>query len=494
MPIKPCRPSSVHKLTAVLAISAALLSSCGSGETSQPPSGVQTSSPSAPSPTSKASPSPSSTTQASSPDSLWKFEVSAAAAVLSRESDYVVSVAAIGPDAIVSGGFSESAKFGDDVLTSEGGMDGFVARVRSDGSYAWIYRIGGSSDDMVSAATVAPDGSIFVTGYFRVSMVLGSTTLNAKGSGDGFIASFTDSGALRWAKSFGGPGDEEPRSIAVSDSTISVAGSFSKTVSLGSLSTTSAGGLDVLLAGFTLSGDPAWLLSAGGSSDDAALDLVRIGDKFYTSGSFESSARFGSLSSRSLGESDAFVAAFTPAGWDWVATAGGAGEDLAAAVALGPEGFLSVGGSFTGSTSFGSVPLQSVEGSRDLYVASISTSGSWGKVIPGGGAGADSVRDLAWSGSELYAVGVIEEPAVFGSLQVADNGNKFNALVASIKDMDWESVYSFGSTSADAALAVSVLPTGFVFAGSMSSPTKLQSPTGTLSGVGKSDGYVVFAS
>jgi len=97
---------------------------------------------------------------------LWARDVGGA----SYDMGYAV---AVGPDGGVytTGYFTGTADFdpgpGTFNLTSAGASDVFVSKLDSSGNFVWAVHWGGTSDDHGNAIAVAPDGSVYTTGYFQ---------------------------------------------------------------------------------------------------------------------------------------------------------------------------------------------------------------------------------------------------------------------------------------------------------------------------------------
>jgi hypothetical protein len=89
-----------------------------------------------------------------------------------READNAVAVDAIG-DVYVAGQFSETVDFDPGVgvseLTAFGAGDGFVAKYTSSGALVWARRMGGldsSARDSAGAIALGPDGFVYATGRY----------------------------------------------------------------------------------------------------------------------------------------------------------------------------------------------------------------------------------------------------------------------------------------------------------------------------------------
>ncbi len=84
--------------------------------------------------------------------------------------------------------YSGSAVFGTSVLASQGGADGFVAKLDADGHFQWALTVGGSGDDSATSVAANGNGDVYLTGYFRGLTAFGASNLSSTGSDDAFIA------------------------------------------------------------------------------------------------------------------------------------------------------------------------------------------------------------------------------------------------------------------------------------------------------------------
>ena len=91
-------------------------------------------------------------------------------------------------NATITGEFQGTVSFGGAALVSAGGQDAFVVKLSGlDGSHLWSERFGGSSTD--SGRSVAEDasGNAIVTGSFRDTVDFGGGALTSAGGADVFV-------------------------------------------------------------------------------------------------------------------------------------------------------------------------------------------------------------------------------------------------------------------------------------------------------------------
>ncbi|MEW6158413.1 MAG: immunoglobulin domain-containing protein [Verrucomicrobiota bacterium] len=104
---------------------------------------------------------------------------------------------------IWAGDFTGSLNLSSPPIASSGGKDVFVAKMSSSGTVLWVRTLSGSQDQFANAATVDDFGNIYVAGFFSGSMTVGSLTLSSLGLHDLFVAKFRDDGTPVWAKRIG---------------------------------------------------------------------------------------------------------------------------------------------------------------------------------------------------------------------------------------------------------------------------------------------------
>ena len=129
---------------------------------------------------------------------------------------------------------------------------------------------------------------------------------------------------------------------------------------------------DAFIAKLDPSGNLLWAVQAGGSRIDFGSDITLDGSgNAYVTGSFGSTAAFGSVSLTASGSHDIFVAKLDPSGnWLWTVQAGGNHSDISCGIALDGAGNACVAGNFYDNTNFGNHALTSI-GYMDLFVAKL---------------------------------------------------------------------------------------------------------------------------
>jgi hypothetical protein len=299
-----------------------------------------------------------------------------------KRDDAANGVAVKGDKVIVVGNFLDDLKLGEFTKKSAGSDDAFVAMFDAKGEIQWVWNFGGIDSDGANAVAAMPDGGWIVGGSFSGSADFGTTTLKSRGGTDAMLLKLSPGGDLEWVKQFGGAYQDLISHLAVDgQGNIYVQGQFKDLSDWGGKDKLKAGGgsdLDVVLAKYDLNGDHVWSKRFGNAFNDVAGGVtVDPAGHVTMVGSFDKSASFGDGDDHtSLGESDLFVARFTPSGkLAWAKTMGAEREDIASGVGADAAGNVVVSGLFQGSVDFGKGPLAS-KGNKDIFALKLDAKGA----------------------------------------------------------------------------------------------------------------------
>ncbi|HET8527064.1 MAG TPA: DUF1996 domain-containing protein [Actinomycetota bacterium] len=316
--------------------------------------------------------------------------------------DQAFAVAASGANVYVAG--STDGRF--PKQQHHGGLDGFVARFDRRGHMAWVEQFGSPGADEAAAILASEDGA-----------VLGGTTRGRlsgqrpDGPSDAFLVSVNTNGVERWARVFGGDGEDAGLAVAALGNKLYLAGrtqglghtvadqdgfvaafgpggsplrSFplggAGTDTITSIAARSAGvffagsttgtfldqaplgGVDAVIGLVGSSGSVLWHQQFGSAADDDASALDLVGNSLYVAGTTA-----GALpESTALGESDGFVRKYLVRGtqvWTW--QFGTNDFDRVYGLATDSRGAVAVG------TTHGAFEGQANAGDRDVFLVRI---------------------------------------------------------------------------------------------------------------------------
>jgi autotransporter-associated beta strand protein len=221
--------------------------------------------------------------------------------------DYGNSIA-VGSDGSVyiTGSFQYWADFdpgaGYSYLESAGYADIFVTKLDAAGNLVWARQMGGAEFDSGNSIAVANDGSVFTTGYFRVTADFNpddaTYNLTSAGSRDIFISKLDNSGNFVWAVRMGSSGTDTGYCLAVDNyrdvySTGYFQGAVDFNPGSGTSNLNSAGGEDIYISKLDESGNFIWAKRMGGSNYDVGYAIaVRSDQSVFTTGYFQGTVDF----------------------------------------------------------------------------------------------------------------------------------------------------------------------------------------------------------
>ena len=178
-------------------------------------------------------------------------------------------------------------------------------------------------------------------------------------------------GGARWAKTFGGLGDDTARAIATDAAgNIVVVGSVSSAIDFGIGASPYQGGLDVFVLKLDSEGNVLWSKTFGTAQNDIASGVgIDPGGNILVGGTGGAiDFGFGPLQNKGMG--DVFVVKLKPDGAViWAQSYGGPGADQLLDLNVGPDGDPYITGSYTGIMSFLGGALPDAGALPNVFVA-----------------------------------------------------------------------------------------------------------------------------
>ncbi|MBC7864167.1 MAG: T9SS type A sorting domain-containing protein [Bacteroidia bacterium] len=239
--------------------------------------------------------------------------------------------------------------------------------------------------------TTFPCGIDFDPGLGSVTY---TSTVSPTSPSDMYISKIQDGNVLDWAIQIGGTGEETPTSIISNGTHIFVTGYFTLTADFdpgaGVHSLTSAGGTDVFIAKYDLSGNYVWAKRIGGAGSDSAMSIAfdPIGGDLLVGGTFQGTVDFDpsalTTNMTSTGPRDAFFCKYssTICAVFMKKKIGGIGNESISSITTDPSGNIAVCGYFeTADCDFDpgagvALPNSAYVGNRDAFVAKYNTVGT----------------------------------------------------------------------------------------------------------------------
>jgi hypothetical protein len=294
--------------------------------------------------------------------------------------------------------------------------------------FAWARQSGGGTNEEIRAVAADSEGNVLVTGFFQGTATIGTSNLVSSGLEDILVAKFDPSGNFLWARRAGGTAYDEGRGIATDNvGNVYVTGLFQGTATFGTSNLTSAGQSDVFLAKYSPTGDLLWLRKAGGTDfDEAHAVAVDSDGNAYITGFIDANATFGLIALNNTSASDdMFVAKCNSSGtFVWAQKAQGA----SAADDTGNGIAVDAAGNVYVAGSFTNTLAFSTtnitSAGVDIFLVKYDSSGNFQWVRQAGGVGDDLANAVASdSVGNVSVVGKFQGTANFGSTVLTGNGN-----------------------------------------------------------------------
>jgi hypothetical protein len=293
---------------------------------------------------------------------------------------------------------------------------------------------GPTNEDEFDGIATAPDGSVYVTGKFEQTATLGGTTLTSAGRADIPLARFDAQGRTVWTARFGGPGEDNFFDIDADADGAVATGWFSGTVSFGSVTLTSSGPSDCVIAAFRPDGTTRWAQRLGGPDRDGCNEVSldpsgAVTTSIDTQGGW---TPLGGTAIPQLAVSDTVLVRLGPDGTPrWMRPVGGAGAQRGKSLAVAPDGSASFGGDTIGALTVagGTVATPPGGGGRDAWLSRWSPTGTLEWASTWGGPGDDLAKGVADDGHAVSYVGPFTGRIAVGTATL-DAGTGADMLVA----------------------------------------------------------------
>jgi hypothetical protein len=272
---------------------------------------------------------------------------------------------------------------------------------------------------------------VYVTGTYSGGLTFGTATpITSRGGQDVFLIKYNPDGSVAWLQSAGGPDNDEATGIAtLADGSVYIAGDFGSpidngagatvgTMTIGGTTLMSAGYADLFVARFTSGGALTWAFGAGGAGGEIARAIATLPDgSAYIVGQFAYNWSFGSTELWPTSGADAFLGKLDANGTPlWAVGIGDQGDQNATAVSVAQtDGSVYVGGTYTNTLRFSPSIIYSGGTSKDFFVAKYTSSGFYAWSVTGGSSSDDRVDSLSTlADGTTFVGGFVGDSSSFG--------------------------------------------------------------------------------
>ena len=339
----------------------------------------------------------------------------------------------------IGGAFVGTVSFGGNIIQNPNNyLDGFVAKIDDAGNWQWAtgYSSVNNGSSQVDGIAVDPQsGNLMVSGTNNGETNFGSVNIVSSDQDVNLVSIDALSGSINWAESTGGIGSDSAGDVIIDQSgkvwQLALAGGTFN--GGGGNSHQAVSNTDSILVGWNVLSNGAAVTTvsgvpSGASEANIANDLVmdNYGD-IYATGAFIGTINLGgqkTVSTSSAQDVDLFVLKYSPqsTSFDWIISVGtSSATEWADSIVASDNGKLVVGGTHSGTTSFGGNYITST-GSVDGFMAQLTPAGTWDWVETIGGNNLDLFGDLAVNSTGNYsAVGSFQGSITKGTKSISSN-------------------------------------------------------------------------
>ena len=381
------------------------------------------------------------------------------------------------------------------LIAGGGSPDIFIQKHNALGEFEWAVSFGNAFNNTPKDIITDTLGNVYVIGQFQGTVDVdpgpGTNQITSNGSGDVFLIKLDPMGNLVWVRMFGSSGHDEGESISLDKwQNIYLCGFFRDTVDFGPGSgvsnLVSAAGIDAFMVKFSPSGQLKWAKSFGGPQNDFAKSVANgtLQGDLYVCGYFHGTCDFdpgvGTQILTSLGSADIFVSKLDTAGnLVWVKSMGGKSHDYGFDLGLDSSEDIYFGGSFYDTTDLdpGTGISQHISnGFSDMYIAKLSSAGSFQWAQSMGGVYFDQIYDMAVSANgNSFFTGSFDDTVDVdpgsGIQKIVSHGS-IDILIEKLDpngQFGWAKQY--GSTGIDLGLSIDIDASGALYLGGSYSDT-----------------------
>jgi hypothetical protein len=380
------------------------------------------------------------------------------------EEGYDVAVSSTGTVA-ATGTFQGSFMIGATLITSVGGDDVFIATFSSDGTPGWTRTLGGAPGDRGTGIAFDAAGNVYVCGFFQGTANFGGTNKTSAGADDVFVVSYDASGTFRWSATAGGVNNDIAYDLEIDPSgNVLVTGYYNGAVDFGMGPLPVGGAEDIFVAKYNgSSGALMWARGFGGTGafDTGHGVTVDGSGRVYAVGDLGGAADFGGGAIGAAG--GGFILALDPAGtYGWAKPMTNT-IPWKVAYDAGTSQLVFAGRASATGTDVGDGPVTATYGgSDDGMVVAFSTAGmmAWHREL--GGDLSDIGLGITTDGTgNTYMIGLGgTNLSGAGATTVTGNGMQDIYVVAidATHTTRWGKMY--GGTTQDRGYGVAVAPDG----------------------------------
>ncbi len=249
--------------------------------------------------------------------------------------------------------------------------------------WAWAASVGGAESDRPIAIATDSAGNLYLAGILADTVRLGPDLIGTPATITQFVASWTPSGTLRWARTAASGAGLQPGGMAVDTNgdvyVAAVVATGTVRVDRGILADTTltvASGNAIVAVRYDSAGTFVWAHTLANAGTVTCAGLATGPNGIWIAGTYDNAVTLGSFAHTSAGQSDVYLALIDRDGTVLRSqSAGGIGGDVATALAADRQGNPVLLGTFAGTATFGNRTLRS-DGPIGLFLTRFQPDGT----------------------------------------------------------------------------------------------------------------------
>lgn len=325
----------------------------------------------------------------------------------------------------IAGDFLDTLLIGDTVVTGPINLKtAFLAKYDTYGQFLWISTAVSNSFAIGYSIAINSNDEIYIDGMFEDSLTFSNniTLHNLPSIHSVFVAKFDDLGNLIGARKIAGLDCVHSSFIYIdNNNNYYINGLVFDNANIGNTTIYNINGLN-FIAKFDNNDNFVWVKQMQG----AFINSISTDNdtNIYLSGVFYGSATIGNQNIVSNGNSDIFIAKYTPTGnFSWAKQAGSNNDDDCLTMCKAINNEFYIGGTYNDTAFFDNDSVVSI-GGNDMFIAKFDSSGNFFFAKSFGSINLDYCYSLAFSNSEkLYATGTFNDILFWENDSLTGYGN-----------------------------------------------------------------------
>lgn len=234
-----------------------------------------------------------------SQDVLWELSLGG------KNSEYLLDLVPTGDNGFLVGGATQSTKGGDISQVRQSNYDGWLWKMKANGTKEWDMRFSGDGDNYLKSINHTIKDGGFILGLTSSSNKDDVKTQELSGKSQGWIIKLNAARGIQWQSVLGGKDmDDLIKVVPLENNKGHIILLNSNSDGGGNKTVPYFGGMDMWVVQLSSEGEMEWQASFGGEYDDFGADLIASSDGNYLIGGYSNSPVSGNKTVENFGGDD----------------------------------------------------------------------------------------------------------------------------------------------------------------------------------------------